>query len=329
MNDHPLILLYHSVQNVRTDPFGVRVSPRHFAQHMAALRAHANPMSLIELVDRLGSGDLPPKSVAVTFDDGYADNLQHAFPAMKRYAIPGTVFIATGYIGRDCEYWWDELDRLLLQPGRLPRTIEIEINGQPRRMTMGKHARLGRMAAWRNRRWRAWNESAPTQRHTAYRELWALMQKSVPEQRERALNDLRERVNMPMHARSTHRALTENELKSLGESPLVEIGAHTVMHPSLGSMPVDVQRQEIFQCKTWLEEKCDRQITSFSYPFGTRADYTATTMELLKEAGFERSCSNFAAPIVAGTNGFQLPRRVVGDWSGREFAAKCASWFSE
>jgi peptidoglycan/xylan/chitin deacetylase (PgdA/CDA1 family) len=265
--------------------------------------------------------------VAVTFDDGYADNLQNALPAMKRYGVSGTVFIATGYIGRNCEYWWDELDRFFLQPGRLPDTIEVQLDGQPSRIAMGKHVRFGRIAAWRNRRWRAWNESAPTARHTAYRQLWTLMQKSLPEHRERALEDLRRCINMPMGARPTHRALTEIELKSLGESSLVEIGAHTVMHPSLGSMPVDVQRQEIYQSKAWLEGKLQRQITSFSYPFGTRADYTAVTMELLKEAGFERSCSNFAAPIDADTDRFQLPRRVVGDWNGRDFAAKCVSWF--
>ena len=328
-NSHPLILLYHSVQRVRTDPFGVRVSPRHFAEHMAVLRAHANALPLIELVDRLKEGSLPARAVAITFDDGYADNLHHALPAMVRHGIPATVFVATGYVGGHREYWWDELDQLLLQPGRLPERIEIRLNGSLRQCLMARDRSYGLLAAWRNRRWRAWNDEAPTARHRAYRELWKSMQRSIPHDRDEALDELRRLIGAPLFARSTHRALTVTELKSLASSRLIEIGAHTVLHPSLGAMPVDVQRHEILASKAWLEKTLDRRITSFSYPFGTRSDYTDATVEVLKEAGFELTCSNFPDRIDSKTSRFEFPRRVVGDWSGREFAVKCAAWLAE
>src|SRR5687768_13579492 len=98
----PLILLYHSVQRVHIDPWGVRVSPRNFNEQMAVLAAHAQPMRLRDLDSALEGGDIPPRSVIVTFDDGYADNLHNARPVLQRYNIPATVFIATGYVGSSC-----------------------------------------------------------------------------------------------------------------------------------------------------------------------------------------------------------------------------------
>src|SRR5262245_42467602 len=100
----PIILLYHSIAKVSTDPWGLRVSPRKFAEHMAILRERANPMPFAEFDQRFGVGDLPPRSVAVTFDDGYADNLHAALPVLEHHRIPATAFISTGYIGSDHEY---------------------------------------------------------------------------------------------------------------------------------------------------------------------------------------------------------------------------------
>jgi peptidoglycan/xylan/chitin deacetylase (PgdA/CDA1 family) len=112
----PVILLYHSITRALIDPWGVRVQPRNFAEQMAVLREYAHPMSLVDLHAALDANALPQRAVVVTFDDGYVDNLLAAKPAMIEHNVPGTVFVASGYVGSQREYWWDELERLLLSP---------------------------------------------------------------------------------------------------------------------------------------------------------------------------------------------------------------------
>src|SRR4051812_47294780 len=119
-----LILLYHRIAELHSDPWGLAVTPRRFTEHVEALQQHARAMRLQQLPQGLLKGDLPDRSVVVTFDDGYADNLHNAKPVLERYDVPATVFVTTGYIGQEKhEFWWDELDRLFLQPGVLPEKL--------------------------------------------------------------------------------------------------------------------------------------------------------------------------------------------------------------
>ena len=79
---------------------------------MEMLSRYTHPISLSQLVQHLKTGSLPSKSVAVTFDDGYTDNLYQAKPMLEKYSVPATVFVCTGYVGK--EFWWDEIERLVM-----------------------------------------------------------------------------------------------------------------------------------------------------------------------------------------------------------------------
>src|ERR1051326_2045987 len=122
-----LILLYHRVVELSSDPYLLGVRPQRFAEHLEILRKHGRPMQLHQLAQALRDGNLPRRALVVTFDDGYADNLYTAKPLLERFEVPATIFVTTGYIGRDREFWWDELERLLLQPGILPETLRLNI----------------------------------------------------------------------------------------------------------------------------------------------------------------------------------------------------------
>jgi peptidoglycan/xylan/chitin deacetylase (PgdA/CDA1 family) len=108
---------------------------------------------------------------------------------------------------------------------------------------------------------------------------------------------------------------------------LIEIGAHTVTHPSLSALPIASQREEIWQSKTGLEEILDRPVTSFAYPYGKRSDYSAETVALVREAEFVCACSNFAGLVSQSTDRFQLPRVHVPDCDGEEFVKQLSGWF--
>src|SRR5262245_22040769 len=104
-----LILMYHRVAEPPMDPWYLSVSPRHFAEQLDVLRQHARLLRVDQLSRALRDGDVPDRSVVVTFDDGYADNLRTAKSLLELYNVPATVFLTTGYIGQDREFWWDEL----------------------------------------------------------------------------------------------------------------------------------------------------------------------------------------------------------------------------
>jgi peptidoglycan/xylan/chitin deacetylase (PgdA/CDA1 family) len=127
--------------------------------------------------------------------------------------------------------------------------------------------------------------------------------------------------------RPTHCVLKLPEVIALAQGGLIEIGAHTVTHTSLSALPVASQKNEIWKSKTYLDEKLDSPVTSFSYPYGRRSDYTAETVQLVREAGFACACSNFPGVVQRSADRFQLPRLHVHDWDGETFSRWLWGWF--
>ena len=171
-----LILLYHRVSEDSSDPYSLTATPSHFAEHMEVLRKLARPMRLEEMIRHILDGRRPARGVVVTFDDGYADNLHNAKPLLEKYEIPATVFVASGHVGRGQEFWWDELDRLLLQPGKLPEALSLQVRDESLSWELGAAASYDAEDFRRHSNWNAWQESDPTPRHTLYRALHGLLQ---------------------------------------------------------------------------------------------------------------------------------------------------------
>src|SRR5215207_9718003 len=94
-----LILMYHRVAYLHSDPWNLAVTPQRFSQHLEILRQHTKPVSLRQLFEGLLNDNTDEYLVAITFDDGYADNLYNAKPLLERYNFPATFFLTTGYIG--------------------------------------------------------------------------------------------------------------------------------------------------------------------------------------------------------------------------------------
>lgn len=88
-------------------------------------------------------------------------------------------------------------------------------------------------------------------------------------------------------AQPTHRSLTERELEELARSPAVEVGAHTVTHSALATLPREAQPTEIVESKRQLEARLALEVPNFAYPFGTLAHYTAETV-IVPDVGGDR-----------------------------------------
>jgi peptidoglycan/xylan/chitin deacetylase (PgdA/CDA1 family) len=324
-----LILLYHRVAELPTDPQLLCVTPQHFAEHLEVLGEYYRPMSLQQVAQGLSNASLLNRAVAVTFDDGYADNLYDAKPLLECYDIPATVFVAAGYIRQNREFWWDELERLLLQPGRLPERLSLTVQGKYHEWRLGEAAFYREAGFERHRRWHVEAIDDPTFRHTLYQTLYRLLRPLPAEERQQVLDSLMDWAGMQPTARPSHRALTPDEVIRLAGGGLVEVGAHTVTHPVLSALATEEQRSEIYSSKVRLEEMEGRPVTSFSYPYGSQSDYTAETVSIVQETGFTCACSNFGDVVWRGTDPFQLPRFLVRDWDGGEFARRLEAWFRD
>ena len=318
-----MILVYHRVAETQADPWGLSVSPRHFAQQLQVLRAIANPISLQELIHAKSDGELPPRPVCITFDDGYADNLHNAKPALEAAQTPGTVFVTPGYLNVAEDLWWDELAKIILDPASRGDELSLNLQGYHYAYSFLVDERDGNPGS----AWRAWEE-APGPREAAYLAIYGLLVNLSDADRGNALAQLRQGAK-PYADRQQHRCLTEQELRELAAGAWVEIGAHTLTHPVLAGLSAAEQQQEIEGSKRRLEALIGKRVTSFAYPYGKKNHYTRQTVRTVEASGFACACSNFGGLVTRTSDRFVLPRFQPMDWDGERFAAAVEGWYRE
>jgi peptidoglycan/xylan/chitin deacetylase (PgdA/CDA1 family) len=282
-----LVLTYHRVARLQTDPQMLAVSPEHFRAQLQFLRKQ---FPLVRFEEDWSSSRKP--AVAITFDDGYADNAVVALPILEELEIPATFFVSTGAIGTLQEFWSDELERIVMGEWVFPESFELHD---------------GRLKA-------QWPTGTPGERQVCYREMLAAMKEVDAVTRDSWLRRLRQWARAGEEGRETSRAMTVEELRLLGKSAFATVGAHSVTHTPLSSLPIAEQRKEIQDSKKQLESWLGREVTLFSYPFGQRCDYTQESVALCREAGFIKAAANFPGQAHRWTDPYQIPRLVVRDW---------------
>ncbi len=298
------ILLYHRVAPTLSDPQLLAVSPKCFEEQISFISKNAVPMALIDMVRAAFEGSLPKRAVAITFDDGYADNYYYAKPILEKYGVPATVFAVSSSISSQSEYWWDTIDRAILgQKGRV--SLQLDIAGEIRDWTLS-----GDPFVFPS--WTVLDNFDPTPRHTVYREIMSLVKPLSPEKQFSVVNTLQEQACIPACSPDNQRPMTVNELRGLVEGGLIDVGAHTVSHPQLSALSREQQFKQILDCRRALETLIDRDVIAFAYPYGTRADYTPYSVDAVRESGFTLACSNFPGMLVKRRlDAFQLPRYLV------------------
>jgi peptidoglycan/xylan/chitin deacetylase (PgdA/CDA1 family) len=301
-----LILGYHRIHAVEEDFYQVCVSPENFARHMEVLSELAHPISLSKLVQGLKQNILPPKSVVVTFDDGYADNLHVAKPILEKYDIPATVFICTGYLGR--EFWWDELERLVLCSGAdLP----------------SRRLRVGR-AKFQWEPPQANTEIGNPEVHRQFcRALYHFLLPLDVQDQKQAMGVIRSWFDMSSPGISTPRAMSEEELLRLVDGGLIELGAHTSHHLVLPQLSFERQKEEIQSSKRDLEALLGEKVAGFSYPNGQA---TVDAKRLVREMGFTYACTSLHDVVRPGSDVYELTRFWQKDVDGNRFVRGLNRW---
>jgi len=301
-----LILGYHRIGSSPGTLDEVCVSPENFAEHLHELRKHTHPIRLSELVQHLRDGSLPDKALAVTFDDGYADNLYTAKPLLEKYEIPATVFICTAYMGK--EFWWDELERLVT----------------------GSHTDLGTLhlqVAGKQFKWHETNVISkvvqPDLRHQFCSALYQFLLSLDVEDQNHAMGLIRSWSEVSSPGISTPRGMSEEELLRLVEGGLIELGAHTRHHPMLPQLSFDRQREEIQSSKRDLEALLSKKIAGFSYPNGRATEYAK---RLVQEMEFAYACTSLHDVVKPGSNLYALTRFWQQDVDGNRFIKGLNRW---
>lgn len=314
----PRILLYHRVEQLSADPQLLAVKPENFFEQLELLRKHFTVLPLGELVSAVLKGRASNRMVSVTFDDGYADNLYQAKPLLARAGIPATVYVASGTLNTVREFWWDELERLLLLPGRLPKELQLVVDTEQIMSTLNDSTTYSEDRWHELCGWSVLCPDDPTPRHTLYRQLCRSLKLLRPHDRESVLSNLRAQVGLEEAGRDTHRALSDKELQLLATDG-IEIGGHTINHAMLAALsPVD-QETEICGGMTRIEQILGKPVTSFSYPFGSATDFTAETIRILQKVGIRYACANYLGRLHASSDIYQLPRHMVRNWSPNYF----------
>lgn len=326
-----MILLYHRIASLPSDPQKLCVSPERFDEHLSILCSRFRPIDLEQLSSDLRSGRIPDRSFVITFDDGYADNLLYAKSLLEKHGVPATVFVVSDWVGTDREFHWDDLERILLATPELPNRLETKIHGQMMTWDLSDGKQQQATATGPPSPspglWDVEVADDFSPRHRAYRDLLPLLRDADSETRERTLDGLATWAGVGRVGRANHRTLTLDELRILADGGLVDLGAHTRTHARLSQLSPPAQEAEITGSKKRLEEMLDCRVRTFSYPFGGIGDYNEVSVKLVKEAGFSCVCSNFASHVHRWADPFQLPRFLVRNWAGDEFERHLAQWW--
>jgi peptidoglycan/xylan/chitin deacetylase (PgdA/CDA1 family) len=295
-----LVLLYHRVTDLRCDPHGLAVRPDRFAAHCEILKKHCD-------VVRLCQANPSRRQVAITFDDGYVDNAGAARDILTAADLPATFFVTIGRVGQPGQAWWDRLAQIFLESEITAGTIDLEI---------------GRRRLWADIRSPAARERA----HLAV--FWRL--RSLPQAEiESALSGIERQLGVRSFDRETHRWMTIAELRTLCDNESFDIGAHTLTHPFLPSIPVDQQWQEIHGSREAVEELLGTRSTLFSYPYGGPDAVGTNAMELVRKAGYTIACTTSGGIARADSDRLLIPRNVVGNWEADRFERWLNDWLRQ
>ncbi len=278
------ILIFHRVLPERDPLFPHEPDVTRFDEAMRWIKEWLNVLPLDEAVTRLKSGTLPARAAAITFDDGYADNLLHAVPILRRHGLPATFFISTGFV--DGGRMWNDTVIEAVRAATVPDLdteflglgcLEVATNEQ-------KRAALGRLIP-------AIKHLAGERRSDAVTRIADACQATLPE-------DL---------------MLTTVQLRAL-RSVGMGIGAHTVSHPILATMDNDDARREIAESRDFLAGMLGERIGLFAYPNGRiDSDYTDVHTRIVKSLGFDAAVTTNWGACSARSDLYQLPRFTPWD----------------
>ena len=286
-----VVLLYHRV-NEASGTHAAGIPEADFREQMQHLKDEWHPMSLDTLVEGARASTLPERAVALTFDDGYLEHLMLAAPVLTDLGLPATFYVTTAQLDQEAEFYWDTLDRVLLdvEPGSLPQVMDLFGDGVWTRST-----------------------AAEADRRAAHQALVELLYDASMAERADVVGRLASWCGRDLTPRATHRRLTGDEVRSLAAMPGMAVGAHTCHHLRLPGCDDRTLWHEVNDSRASLESLLGVSVTSFAYPYG---EFDGRSRSLVAAAGFDHAVTVDAVPVTSTAHRLLVPRleAPAGGW---------------
>ena len=264
------------------------VDENSFSVQIEYLKKHFEIISLSEAVERMGDGGIKRPTSVITFDDGYQNNFDVAFPILYNEKIPATIFLTTGLIDTNNTVWHCQLN-LALSETRRPR---IERNGL--KLDLSTLDLKAKASA-------AIQESLKKLPH---RQLMATMRNIILE--------LDGDPDCSIQVGSPYRMLSKNAIAEMVASGLIEFGSHTHRHIILSRLSAEERLNEIRRSIDAILELTGRPCKCFAYPNGRMEDYDSDSIQHLKACGIDMAVTTTAGPNNRMTPAMELRRYGVG-----------------
>jgi peptidoglycan/xylan/chitin deacetylase (PgdA/CDA1 family) len=283
------ILRYHAVCGPEGYAYahpGICTTPENFEKHIAYLTSAYNVLRLEDAVRALaGREPLPPNAVAITFDDGYADNLQAA-RILAKYGASGTFYLTAGCLAGGGDPFWPAELRYLV--GSLP-SRRIALEAGPARVTL--------------------DIQATTDRTSVVRQLTKVFKSYPIPVREELREQLRAHAEKDLDIPRVMLTWDEvREMHTLG----MTLGSHTMTHPNLPNAGLEAARREVELSKATIEREIGAPVTMFSYPNGGADRYmTPEVAQVVRDTGFAAATTSRNAFADAKSDLFALERVQV------------------
>lgn len=286
------ILSYHRVMDVMDPMRSTEPTVEIFEWQMRLLSENFSPLPLAEAIEKMKMGCLPERAVAVTFDDGYADNYTFALPVLKKWGVPATVFVATKYL--DGGAMWN--DRIIEAVRNMSaERFDFRALGQDRELAITREAKP-----------------------KFAQELISLVKHWEPVRREEAVDYISSVAANPQ----CQLMLDSEQVLRLQEGG-VDIGGHTHSHPILSAIENEDAKQEILRGKETLEALLGRPLRLFAYPNGKKgSDFSNVHKDMVEKAGFEAAVSTEIGVASARTDPYELPRFTPWDATPLRFLSR-------
>jgi peptidoglycan/xylan/chitin deacetylase (PgdA/CDA1 family) len=262
-----VILTLHHVRPGRIGQFQpnrlLEVNPDFFSRVVRKLRRSGiDLVSLDEVWRRLVEQDFRRRFVCLTFDDGYRDVMQWAYPVLRKHEVPFALYIPTSFPDRIGELWWLALERVIAENGRIGLTID----GEDKRFD---------------------TETVEQKRQVFDALYWWLRERETEEELRDAVRDLCARYGVDMKAFCENLCMSWEELGELARDPLCTIGAHTVNHVILKKASERTARGEIEMGRSVIEAALGIRPEHLAYPVGDPTSAGPREYRIAQELGFK------------------------------------------